>query len=441
MDWLKKIIFKNDTPLNNESDKPDVLKGNRRMSYDLIDVSSRYEELFKPRVIDRNLINLFHDIVEIQHPVRLIVDRCLNAKINLYRYKDDSIVWDNEKINKFLSQPNALYDFDEFFTSMLIYYLVTGNSYMSSDFDSISTSRWRYADNYYILPSDYVDIELQNLGKIDAFTFQEKKDIIKQYTVQKNGSKISYDPDTILHIKDVNINFNSNAYKGKSKLDSCIRPISNLIAQYEARNIIYVKRGALGAIVSRKYDAAGSVKITEEEKEGIRNSFHETYGVTGGRNPLAIIDADVDFVKFSMSIDELKPFEEYLSDTVAIASALNVPPNMAIRKDQSTFSNQEIGEISLYQNVAIPLTNKIISAIDNYLGLKDSGLYLKADFSHISQLQGNKKDEAVILKFNTESFTKLYENNSITYNEMRVGLGYERIEGMDKLKNEIDKAQ
>ena len=43
--------------------------------------------------------------------------------------------------------------------------------------------------------------------------------------------------------------------------------MSNLIAVYEARNVIYVKRGGLGFIVSKKTDATGSIALTDDEKE------------------------------------------------------------------------------------------------------------------------------------------------------------------------------
>lgn len=51
----------------------------------------------------------------------------------------------------------------------------------------------------------------------------------------------------------------------KTNLLSQRSPISNLLAVYEARGVIYAKKGALGAIVS-KTDAASSVPLTPKGK-------------------------------------------------------------------------------------------------------------------------------------------------------------------------------
>ena len=50
-------------------------------------------------------------------------------------------------------------------------------------------------------------------------------------------------------------------FMGRSRLDSQKYTVSNIIAVYEARNAIYVKRGALGLIVNQKKDADGTVAM------------------------------------------------------------------------------------------------------------------------------------------------------------------------------------
>ena len=85
--------------------------------------------------------------------------------------------------------------------------------------------------------------------------------------------------------------------------------MSNLIAVYEARNVIYVKRGGLGFIVSKKTDATGSIALTDDEKEQLLKQNFEKYGVRKGQVPYGISDADIDFVRTNLSIAELQPFE------------------------------------------------------------------------------------------------------------------------------------
>ena len=79
--------------------------------------------------------------------------------------------------------------------------------------------------------------------------------------------------------------------------------------------------------------------MTENEKKDIRNEFHKNYGLESGKDPMAIVDVPVEFVKFGMSIQELQPFEETLASASVIAGAYNIDSVLIPRKDHSTFSN------------------------------------------------------------------------------------------------------
>lgn len=46
--------------------------------------------------------------------------------------KDDSVVFNNDSINKFLTQPNALQSFDEFVSLHFLYKFLTGNSFIKA---------------------------------------------------------------------------------------------------------------------------------------------------------------------------------------------------------------------------------------------------------------------------------------------------------------------
>ncbi|MBF0651284.1 phage portal protein [Dysgonomonas sp. GY75] len=397
--------------------------------------------IFEPSVIHKNLVTLFHETAEIYHPVSMITDRCLNAKITLKEYKTDSEIWNNDKINKFLEHPNALNSFRDFMSNLLKYYLVTGNAYITSDLDGYKTTDlWKYANSYHILPSQAVDIKLRNNGRIDLFRFDKISDIIQSYDVKLNGQSVSFPADSVLHIKESNLYTNKNILKGISKLDACKMPIANLIAQYEARNVIYLKRGPLGAIVTKNKDDSGyTIPLLDSQKKDINNVVNENYGLKHYKDQLLFLDKEVEFVKFSADIKDLQPHEEHLSTTIVIGSAYSIPRDLLINKDKSTYANQAGSEKSLYENVCIPLTNKCLSSISNWLGLTGNGLYLNADFSDIPCLQENKKEQATTFSLNTRSYTQLYNENAITYNEMRVGLGYESVKGMDKYKKDIEK--
>ena len=157
--------------------------------------------------------------------------------------------------------------------------------------------------------------------------------------------------------------------------------------------MIYLKRGGLGFIVARKQDETGTIALDPDEKKQLTEDFAKNYGVTDGKSPYIITDIPVDFIKTNLSISELQPFEETLEDAVKIAGAFNIPAVLVPRKDQSTFSNQDSAEQSVYYATIIPMAKRFCEALTTFLGLEQKGYYLDCDFSEVACLQKGKKDE------------------------------------------------
>ena len=166
------------------------------------------------------------------------------------------------------------------------------------------------------------------------------------------------DPSLVIHYKDINMRLNSSYLKGRSRLETQRYPIANLVAVYEARNVIYVKRGALGLLISKKYDADGSLPLTDKEKRNIRKEWNDNYGLTNDRSQMSIVDVPTEFVRINMSIQELMPFEETLADAIQIAGIYGIPSVLIPRKDMAKYDNQDIAEISVYSNIVIPEARK-----------------------------------------------------------------------------------
>ena len=320
------------------------------------------EDLTSPIVAGSNYLTLFSTIPEVFFPIDYIASRIAGANFQLKKTKDDSIVWANKRMNGILSRPNCLMRWKELIYQHHIYKLCTGNSFIRAAMpDVFSTAeKWRYCDNYWVLPSDKTIVE-PVYGNMPLFGIAQTEDIIRSYRLEYgwNGS-LEIPPYQIWHDRDGSAEFYSGAMflKSKSRLASQNKPMSNLIAVYEARNVIYVKRGGLGFIVSKKTDATGSIALTDDEKEQLLKQNFEKYGVRKGQVPYGISDADIDFVRTNLSIAELQPFEETLADAINIAGAYGIPAVLVPRKDQSTFSNQATAEKSVYCSTVIPMAKQ-----------------------------------------------------------------------------------
>lgn len=384
--------------------------------------SAFYRSLIYGGNASHNFIELFHCIPEIFAPIHAIASRIANADFQLRRSNNDKIIYDNEDWNRLFSTPNPLQHFRELIYEAIVYEYVTGNSYLFFNTPSQIGYKYQNVAAIWNLPAN--EIEPVTYKKIKLFTATTIEDLIQTYKLDDNNK---FDPNNVLHIRAINLNWDDRKIKGKSPLLSADKAIANLIAVYEARNVIYTKRGALGAVVSKKSDESGLIPLGKGEKDKIRNEMDATYGVTNGRSPFVVTDQPVDFIRFGMSIAELQPFEETLADAAAIYGALNVPFELAPKKEQTTFSNLETAERSLYQNVIIPKANNIMQSLTNKLGFNEARLYLHASFDHVDALQENKKEKAEVDKVNGDTYQQRFLNGVCTLNEWVIATGNDKV--------------
>lgn len=402
-------------------------------------VSALIEQVARPYVANANFVTLCNTVPEVAWPVNYIASRAAGAKYVLKRYKDDSVVWDNEAINKMLVKPNAFESWYRTLWKHFAYKLLTGNSYikaaMSYTFTGTDTL-YKWCDRFITLEAPVVEIGYKSKF-VDIYGVADVEDVIDAYF---HNLCTSYNkpipPRCVFHDKDDAIGYDlSSPLKAKSRMLSVLKNISNLIAVYEARNVIYVKRGGLGWLVSDAHDDMGSRALTEKEKKDILKQANDMYGLTEGKYPYGISDVKLSFVRTNLSISELEPFEETLADAVAIAGAFGIPPVLIPRKDQSTYSNQANAEKSVYSSVIIPMVQRFCGEFTYFLGLDKDGLYLDADFSDVDCLQTGKKEEQEVHRSITDRCKIEFESGIITLNDWRAQQGYERVE--DKLYDKL----
>ena len=375
----------------------------------------------------KNLFTLFKEISEIQFPIRYITDKAKNAKFVVKSFKNDSIVWDNAYFNKLLDKPNPFYSFNDYIANSLLMRLVDGNSFCYAAADpNFSKAFYKYANAFYVLPSFSVNIE--QFQNINPFSGDEIEKVIRYYDTYYAGKRLQIPPQCILHIKDsVNFSTVNNDLKGFSRLASQKYPISNLMAVYEARNVIYTKRGALGALVPAKDDGAGSANLTNKEKENLRKDFNEDYGIDYKKGQIIISDVPLNYLQIGMSIQDLEPFKETINDAVQIGGIYGLDPSLLPREDKDTYTNKETAEAAFYPNVIFPLLAEECRLQSNFMGLTEAGYYIDYYFDNVPvlELSKNKKEEAN--KKLSEKCLIEFNNGLITLNQWRVQLGMEEV--------------
>lgn len=405
------------------------------------------EELFSPYVADCNLLTLFGTVGEVLFPIDYLASRIAGAKFLLKKASDDSVVWNNEAFNSLIDRPNCLSSWQKLVYMHFVYKLTTGNSYIKcvvpEAFNTLRTPIYKRCRNYWVLPPDKVKIVLKTY--MPLFGAAEKSDIIDYYQLQYGMNYTEQmSPDIIFHDHDGNIECcNQDFIKGRSKLLSVKMAIDNLIPVYKARNIIYVKRGAIGLIVSAMKDDTGTIAMTPEDKKNLREEYDKSYGVGDDQFPYAISGVPVDFIRTSLSIQELQPFEETLNDAIMIAGALGIPAELVPRKDRSTFNNQKTAEKGVYTSKVIPMAQRFSAEVTQMLGFDKDGLYIDVDFSHVDCLHEGKKESEEVNKIASERAMSEFTNGVITLNDYRARIGESRvgIPLFDKLLYEMNDSE
>lgn len=187
-----------------------------------------------------------------------------------------------------------------------------------------------------------------------------------------------------------------------NRIDTLKYPLSNIMSQYNKRNVLLENIGAIGILSSKKSDLGGSLPMDAEEKEEIQRDWLKRQ-----KDKLVITEADVDWTPMSYPTKDLMLFEELTEDKMAIIDAYGLSYYLFSQAKGSTFTNVKEGMKMSYQDTIIPETEQMYSTISHQLGLTKEGLYLKPDFSHIAVLQDDKNAEASALNLRADAVNKI----------------------------------
>lgn len=382
----------------------------------------------------QNLLNLAECVPEIFAPVHEIALRVADCVWQLKRDIDDEIIYDNVDFNRLFTKPNPTQSIKQLIYEAVFYEILTGKEYFYANAPRATEALGSFYKNtasWFNFPSQNVKVNYVN--PLSLYTATSLQDIVS--TFELNGVK--YDTDRVLPIHSLNLRNKHCPLEGRSALVSAKKAISNLIAVYEARGVIYVKRGMLGLIVSKKTDASGTVALTPNEKAAIRTEMNKDYGLTGGRDLTGVSNVPVEYVDMAMSIRDLQPFDETYADAVAIYAVLGVPKHLVPSKDNSTFANADADLKKFYTSIIIPKAKQYAEALTTFFRFDQEKKYIDVDYSHIELLQADRLAMANTFGKNVETYAKLYDANLITKNQFLIGINEDQIEGGDVYKNDV----
>lgn len=298
---------------------------------------------------------------------------------------------DNHWVLDLVAQPNPTQSWSD-----VMYSLAVNDGLFNNSFAYCPKRSFDIRNIIVPLPSNKVKIvgtgkyldQLETNGLIKEFQFwydtKRKEDIQVEDMIYLNT------PDGINLLNPVN------------RIDTLKYPLSNILAQYNKRNVILENMGAIGILSSKKSDLGGSLPMTPEEREEIQKDW-----LRRSKDKLVLTEADVSWTPMSYPTKDLMLFDELTEDKMAIIDAYGLSYYLFSQSKGATFTNVKEGMRMSYQDTIIPETNQMYATMSQQLGLYDEGIYLKPDFSHIPVLQDDKNAEASAMNLRADAVNKI----------------------------------
>lgn len=363
----------------------------------------------------QNFITLFYSLPEIFAPINEIASRVSDAVWQLRKNSNDEVDYSNKTFNRLFEYPNPLMTHKKLVWQAECYELLTGANFQYFNKPTTLLDSYENIMSWSNVPTHKLFIDKKK--QADFYSATSINDLVNSYELN-DGYKRVMPIQNVLPFIDLDLNFGNEIDKFRSQLEGAKLAIKNLIPVYEARGVIYIKRGALGFLVSKKSDASGFISLTTKEKEEAQAAYQQTYGLNRHKDQVSVSSAPVEYVSTTMSIKELEPFEETLADAVAIYAALRVPRHLVPSKNTSTFNNANTDLKSFYDDVIIPRANRRAQAWTTYFNIPSR--YIHPSFEHVSILQENRKEKADVDAKNTETWLKRFYAGACTLNDVIV---------------------
>lgn len=212
---------------------------------------------------------------------------------------------------------------------------------------------------------------------------------------------------------DVHITDEKDVYTGMSKLDALQAPIENIIAAYEARNVLIVNRGAIGILSNGARDAiGGAAPMDKKEREKIQEQF-KRYGLTKNQWQVIITNLALSWQQMAIDVDKLKLFEETREDTLKICDEYGTPYELLSSIRNTTFDNKKEAQRQWYRDTIIPESAARIAAINRKFGFRSKGYSLIPKFDHLPIFEEERRQRSQSLYQLVNALSKALEDGVI----------------------------
>lgn len=316
-----------------------------------------------------------------------------------------------------LKRPNFIQTWPEFMQQLDVYRQLYGEAFIYASvpigFNNAN------ANALWVLNPLFIDIESN--GRL--YDQSDIENIGLRYIFNSSGQRRELDPSNVLHIKDVNqnIDFAPNDLRGSSRLLGLETSLANIIQAEEAIYTMNRDRGAIGILSNDQKDISGTIPLTDDEKESLRNQYQSLYGLSARQAKVIITNASLKWQSISFNVKDLMLLEGIEKNIQLIADALGYPYDLLSTSKGVTYENKAEAKKLLYQDSIIPIANLYAEKLTGFFGLENAKL--EFDFSDIECLKKSEKEAAETLYQLNQAMQTAYNNGVISRAEWRLAIG------------------
>jgi len=283
---------------------------------------------------------------------------------------------ENSVLLDILNNPNPEQGQIEFLEECNEYLESTGNTFVK-----LTRGIGGIGTELTVLPSGAITIVCNSINEVTSYIY---KDV--------DGREHTYSTDEILHIKTSNVvNIDSENIKfGLSPLQAGWIVVKSSGEKLNAEASIFKNRGIVGMITNDT-----DIPMLANEQEAVQKQFNEKTGGSDKYNSIHVSNTKLRFVQTGMSPTDLKLLEGIVSSLRILCSIYGVSSVIFNDNENSTYNNVSEAVKAAYNEVYIPLANKVDKELSNFLN-KQLGTteYIKVDLTSIEVIKASTNEIA-----------------------------------------------
>lgn len=364
----------------------------------------------------------FNEVPEVNAVINLKARAKMNMVFDVVNKATQKPVPDTDPIAKVIRTPNYFQSQTEFTGQSSLFFDIFGNEYI---YKLWPTGFPKSIKAMFALSDAFIEFVAEDKGPYWLNTEMPEGN---KYYYTWNGSRRPFENDTIIHINSVAVapqNYlqgsasttPENYLQGASKLSALQAPIRNIRAAYEARNVIIVKRGALGIFTNDTKDGAGgSFNLDPDEKDKLQEDIQK-YGLTRSQKQFIFTNLALKFQQIGIDVDKLQLLKETETSFGKICDSFGTPKELFSSEKGVTFANRNAAEKDLYLNTIIPESQERVDALNRGFDMDQTPNIIIGTFPPIESLQEDLKIKGQAITLVTNALSKAFMDKAISIGE------------------------